>query len=141
MYVPEGSELISGPENLIPGQTWFGGYDWQPPTETVAELPGYATFASWMLLPQGDEQTSEFVYNLPGFVIQTIDGTSSYTLELLKQAGVEPYIVHVTVTPPAGTEIVEVFPAPLALEGDALNFAIELDKDQIIALTFRQSKQ
>jgi hypothetical protein len=37
VYVPENSQLISGPQHIVPGETWFGGYDWNRPTETFTE--------------------------------------------------------------------------------------------------------
>jgi hypothetical protein len=137
IYVPEGSQLASGPQHQIPGQTWFGGYDWQPATETVSELPGYSTFASWMLLPRGEEITSEYRYSLPQSVIQTEDGVSTYNLQLLKQAGTHPHLVQVSLTPPPGKTVVGASPEPTALENGTYNFEIELDSDQTVSLSYR----
>lgn len=137
VYAPAGSELISGPERLIPGQTWYGGYDWQKGTETLLELPGYTTFTSWMLLPRGEEISSEFRYNLPDSIIQREDGASIYTLQLVKQAGTRPTIVQVALTPPPGSTVINAEPEPMAIENNTYIFSIELDQDQTVTLTYQ----
>jgi hypothetical protein len=137
IYAPEGSELISGPQHLIPGQTWFGGYDWQPGSETFSELPGFTTFDSWMLLPRGEEIVSEFRYNLPESVVQTADEGGLYTLQLMKQAGAPPHIVQVSITPPPGKDVTNVSPEPTAVVEDTYIFTVELDSDRVISLAYR----
>ena len=137
VYVPQGSELVSGPEHVIPGQTWFGGYDWQPESGTLSELPGFTTFDSWMLLPRGEEVVSEFHYYLPESVLQQLDGSEKYTLQLMKQAGTPPHIVQVTVTPPPGRSVTAVSPEPTALKGGSYIFTLELDGDTAISMTYR----
>ncbi len=138
VYVPEGSQLESGPQHLIPGQTWFGGYDWQPATESLAELPGYTTFASWLLLPRGEEIVSEFRYSLPDSIVQRDeDGLTTYTLRLRKQAGARPHHVQVSVTLPPGKSVVSTSPEATAVENNTYIFAMELDSDQEISLAYR----
>lgn len=138
VYVPEGSQLESGPQHLIPGQTWFGGYDWQPATESLAELPGYTTFASWLLLPRGEEIVSEYQYSLPDSIVQhSGDGLATYTLRLRKQAGARPHHFQVAITPPPGKDVVSTSPDAAAVEGDTYFFSVELDGDQDISLTYR----
>jgi hypothetical protein len=137
VYVPEGSELVSGPEHVIPGETWFGGYDWQSESGTLSELPGFTTFDSWMLVPRGEEVVSEFHYNLPESVVQSLDGSEQYTLQLMKQAGAPPHILQVTITPPPGRSVTAVSPEPTALRGDSYIFSLELDGDKAISMTYR----
>jgi hypothetical protein len=137
VYVPEGSELVSGPEHMIPGQTWFGGYDWQAESSTFSELPGFTTFDSWMLLPRGEEIVSEFHYNLPESVVHYDDESGVYTLQLLKQAGAPAHIVQVSITPPPGMSVSGVSPEPTAIQGGSYIFSLELDGDKAISLAFR----
>ena len=137
IYTPEGSVLLEGPQHLIPGETWFGGYDIQRETETMSEIPGFTTFASWMLLPQGEEISSQFRYNLPGSVVRENGETSEYNLKILKQAGARPHYMQVSITVPAGKNIVETTPTPTAVEDDTYFFALELNSDQTISITYR----
>jgi hypothetical protein len=137
IYVPEGSVLLEGPQHLIPGETWFGGYDIQRETETLSEIPGFTTFASWMLLPMGGEISSQFRYNLPGSVNRENGGASEYNLQILKQAGARPHHMQVSVTIPAGKTIIDTSPNPTAVEEDTYFFALELDSDRTISLTYQ----
>lgn len=137
IYTPEGSELLEGPQHMIPGETWFGGYDLERETEVLSEIPGFTTFASWMLLPQGEEINSSFRYNLPQSIIQEEGARSEYRLEILKQAGARPHHVQVSVTVPPGKTVIDTFPVPTAVDNDTYIFALELDRDQIISLTYQ----
>ncbi len=137
VYVPEGSELRSGPDHLIPGQTWYGGYDWQRETETLSELPGFTTFASWMLVPRGEEVRSEFQYRLPESIIRAQEGDKLYTLNLLKQAGVPAYPVQAAITLPPGSTLIEAAPDPIAVDENTYYFTVDLDRDKSIALAYR----
>ena len=137
IYTPEGIRLSSGPKHQIHGQTWLGGYDWQPETESLSELPGYTTFASWMLLPRGEAISSEFRYSLPESVIHTENGTDIYSLQLLKQAGMRPHLVQVSLTPPPGKTVIAASPDPTAIENETYFFVVELDSDQTVSLSYR----
>ena len=137
VYAPAGSELISGPEHVIPGETWYGGYEWAPPPETTAELPGFTTFASWMLLPRGSEITSEFQYKLPATITRGTAAGRAYTLQLYKQAGIPPHLVQVRITLPSGAAMITAEPQPAARDGRTLFFNITLDKDQQITVVYQ----
>jgi hypothetical protein len=137
IYTPEGSVLLEGPQHIIPGETWFGGYDIQRETETLLEIPGFTTFASWMLLPRGEEISSQFRYILPGAIIQENGETSEYNLKIFKQAGTHPQYMQVSVTIPAGKTASDTSPIPTAVEGDTYYFALDLDSDQTISLTYQ----
>jgi hypothetical protein len=137
IYVPEGSVLLEGPQHLIPGETWFGDYDIQRESETLSEIPGFTTFDSWMLLPRGEEISSQFRYTLPGSVVREAGESYEYSLDILKQAGTRAQHVQVSVTIPAGKTILSASPTPAAVEGDTTIFALELDSDQTISLTYQ----
>jgi len=137
VYAPEGSTLISGPEHMIPGQSWFGGYDWSEPAASLAELPGFTTFASWMLLPRGADLSSEFQYQLPQTVTRSTAEGAEYALQLYKQAGVQPHRVQASITLPPGTALLDASPAPTAREGNTYTFSLELDRDQLVRLVYK----
>ncbi|MFN2138563.1 MAG: DUF4012 domain-containing protein [Candidatus Promineifilaceae bacterium] len=137
IYAPAGSELVAGPRHLIPGETWFGGYDWQLESQTLEELPGFTTFDSWMLLPRGETIESRFQYTLPETVVQQEGETRVYGLEVLKQSGVRPYTVQVSVTLPPASTYISAEPQPLAVEDNTLFFTIELDSDRALSISYR----
>ena len=137
VYVPEGSQLISGPQHLVPGETWFGGYDWDQPTEVVSELPGFTTFSNFMLIPRGASLISQYRYQLPATITQVDGQIRQYQLHLIKQAGVSPYQVLVTVTLPVGTKLESVSPELDKKDSTTLQFTIELDSDQWITVRYK----
>jgi hypothetical protein len=46
-------------------------------------------------------------------------------------------MVQVRITPPDGRAVVAAVPDPVAVEGDTYIFAVELDKDQTVAVAYR----
>jgi hypothetical protein len=136
VYVPENSRLISGPQHIVPGETWFGGYDWDRPTEAFTELPGFTTFANFMLLPRASELTSHYEYNLPPTVTQEDGQLQRYQLRLYKQAGAPEQQVQVAVTLPAGSRLLSTQPEPSAQDADTIFFTINLDGDQLITVAY-----
>jgi hypothetical protein len=136
VYVPENSQLISGPQHIVPGETWYGGYDWNRPTETFTELPGFTTFANYMLLQRASELTSRYEYDLPSTIIQEEGQFQRYQLRLYKQAGAPEQQVQVAVTLPPGARKVSIQPEPSALDADTIYFAINLDSDQLITVSY-----
>ena len=137
VYAPEGSQLISGPQHLVPGDTWFGGYDWNQPSQVSTELPGFTTFANFMIIPQSSELTSQYLYHLPPTITQDAGQFRQYQLHLIKQAGAPAQQVEIQVTIPEGATIASASPDPNRVELDTLHFAITLDRDQWISVTFK----
>lgn len=137
VYTPEGSQLNFAPQNLIPGDTWFGGYDVEHESQSLSELPGYTTFDTHFLLPQGQSITNEFQYTLPDSVIHTGEESSLYRLHLSKQAGVHPYHVQLSITVPPGKTVVDSYPDPVAIENNTVIYSINLDGDRTVAIAYR----
>jgi hypothetical protein len=137
VYVPENSQLISGPQHVVPGDTWFGGYDWDKPTEVSAELPGFSTFANFMLVPRDSELTSQYRYQLPATITQNNGRMQQYQLHLYRQAGAPVYPVQVAVTLPDGAQLVSAAPEPTAQESDTVHFTVDLDSDQVLTINYR----
>ncbi len=137
VYVPEGSRLISGPQHSVPGDTWFGGYDWNQPTEISTEVPGFTTFANFMFIPKGHELTSQYRYHLPTIITQDGDQLQQYRLHLVKQASASSRQTQVQVTLPEGAVFVSASPDPVKKESGPLYFEFDLDRDQWISIVFR----
>jgi hypothetical protein len=136
VYVPEGSELLAGPQHIVPGETWFGGYDWDRPTEVLAELPGFTTFANFMLLPRATEMTSQYKYMLPDTITANEGRSRQYQLDLYKQAGITDQEVEIAVTIPPGTQLISAQPEPNVQVGETVTFNFELDSDKTISVTY-----
>lgn len=107
VYVPAGSQLVESSRHTVPGSTLFSGRTWDATAQVVPEQPGLATFANFMLLPQGSEATAFFQYTLPAGVVETKDGALVYRLRVYKQPGTRPEALRIAVTLPAGTTLLE----------------------------------
>ncbi|NCF67371.1 MAG: DUF4012 domain-containing protein [Chloroflexi bacterium] len=138
VYVPEESRLDSGPQHVVPGDTWFGGYDWDHTTEVSAELPGFTTFANFMLLPRDAEVTSQYRYELPAAITQKEGQLRHYQLRLYRQAGAPVHPVQVAVTLPYNAQLVSAVPQPTAQEANTVYFTTDLDSDKTLTVTYRQ---
>jgi hypothetical protein len=136
VYVPENSRLISGPQHIVPAETWYGGYEWDRPTELLSELPGFTTFANFMLLPRASELTSQFTYALPPTITQDEGRHKKYQLRLHKQAGTPAQPVEIAVTIPHGARFLSAQPQPAAVENDTIYFNLDLNSDQTISVTY-----
>jgi len=137
VYVPENSQLISGPRHIVPAETWFGDFDWDRPTEEFTELPGFTTFSNFMLLPRGSEVTSQFVYDLPSTIVKNNGKFQQYQLQLHKQAGAAARPVEIAVTLPEGAQFVSAQPEPDLKERDTIHFTIDLDSDNFITVIYK----
>lgn len=137
VYVPAGSELTSGTEHRVPGASWFSGIDLTSTTEVYDELPGYTTFANYMLVEKGQQVTSNYAYTLPADVIQTDNGRSRYELVVFNQAGTGPEPVTISVTLPAGAKLLSAQPEPTAVIGSTVAFDLLLATRETITLEFR----
>lgn len=138
VYAPENSQLISGPQHIVPAETWLGGYDWDRPTEVLDELPGFTTFANFILLPRSSELTSQYEYELPSTIVKKDGDLQQYRLRLYKQAGTPDQPVQIAVTLPPGAQIDSVSPEPSRQDNGTIYFTIDLDSDQSITVNFNQ---
>ncbi len=136
IYVPENSRLISGPQHIVPAETWYGGYDWDRPTEVVTELPGFTTFANFMLLPKASELQSQYKYALPATITQDEGQQKQYQLRLYKQAGTPELPVDIAVSLPQDANFLSANPQPTAVENQTIHFNINLNSDQTISVTY-----
>ncbi|MCL4394693.1 MAG: DUF4012 domain-containing protein [Chloroflexi bacterium] len=93
-----------------------------------------AAFGGYMLLGLGSTKAVRFDYSLP----QVVDGQSDYVLHLEKQPGAPTMPVTVRVTLPAGWGIRSAVPAPTRQAGSTVEFAVTLDRDQVIQISLNR---
>ena len=136
VYVPENSTFISGPQHIVPAETWYGGYDWDQPTEIIAELPGFTTFANFMLLPRASELTSHYEYELPATITQERNQHRQYELQLYRQAGTAGQQIEVAVSLPDGARFISAEPEPSSRDAGTVYFKVDLAGDQLISLIY-----
>lgn len=137
VYAPGGSQLIDSSRILVPGETMFNGVTWDNEATVVEDLAGLATFANFMLVPQGGEQTATFQYELPEEVIQMEGAVNVYQLTVQKQPGLSPEQLLVMITLPEGSRIEEIVPVSGRSEGNRVLFDMALNKNTVFTIRYR----
>jgi hypothetical protein len=137
-YLPTGSFLLDSSRHVVPAETLFSGQTWDSTAQPVEEPTGLATFANFMLLPQGETAKFSLLYTLPAGVVQPqADGTTLYELRVNKQAGTRPEPLAIRVTLPQGAELVETSPSGALITGNVVTFESTLESNTILRLRFR----
>jgi hypothetical protein len=100
--------------------------------------PDAAIFDNFFVLKQGNSLQTFFRWSLPPMVVQgNRDGSATWRLRLIGQAGAGESPMQVTVTVPEGATIVEATPAGGAVFGRTATFTLRVEADQEISVTWR----
>ena len=137
VYAPGGSRLVDSSSHRVPGETLFNGQTWESAGQTYDELPGLATFGNFMLLARGAEETVHFQYELPAEVVVAENGDTVYRLIIHKQPGTRPEPLNLTVSLPAGANLVEASPAPTQVNDGNLMYETSLASHLELTVRFR----
>lgn len=120
---------------IAPGRSEL--VDATPELYATAELlpQARASFGGYFFVPRAERKTIRFEYRAPAVLK---DG-SSYTLRLEKQSGAPtmPVLVHIAL--PDGWRVQSANPVPTRAVGNAVEFAVTLDRDQDIRILFDRS--
>jgi hypothetical protein len=137
VYVPEGSQLISGSEYHVPSEATQKGEPINSITGVVNEQPGLTTWDNFLMIPYGGNASASYQYLLPKVTTLIDNGINQYQLTVRKQAGTDSDPATITVTLPAGTTFVNANPQPTRIDGETLFFDIILDTDKIITVSYQ----
>jgi hypothetical protein len=137
VYVPSGSQLISGTENNIPAESMRSGQAVHSTTGILNEHPDFTTWDNFMLVPYGQSVSTQYQYSLPQITTTDETGTKQYQLTIRKQAGTRPDTVSIAVTLPDGTALIDATPNPSKIENGIVFFDIILDSDKNISVTYQ----
>jgi len=141
VYVPEKSQLLQGPELPLPEgslrarDSGLGGTTLPPDVGPVEA--GKNVFATFFVVPPGEEREIVFGYELPPDVLEREGSSTRYRLLIQKQPGTAAIPLQVTVTLPEGSEVLSTQPeASLVLDG-AVVFETNLLVDRELEVVFR----
>ena len=137
IYTPEHSEIVNSSRHVVPGETLVSGRTWDSTAVTLNELPGFTTFANFIMVSQDESLSSTYHYRLPDNVVRRGDDFNQYWLTIVKQAGALPGPFHLTVTLPPNARLIEASPAPAKVDGTRLYFEINLDRDATVSVKYR----
>ncbi len=117
VYVPEGSLPIAATQGISA-------------TVESAEQ-GHLVFGGFFELPRAETREIRFDYQLPFDSIQS-DASSDYQLVWIKQPGVDPVSVHVTIVIPASLQVINAIPAPSSQYRSTVEFLLPPDRDSVL---------
>ena len=136
IYTPENSQILSSSRHVVPGETLVSGRTWDSTAVTVDELPGFTTFANFLMVSQDETLSSTYRYRLPDNVVQRGDDYHQYRLTIVKQAGTLPGPFHLSVSLPPNARLIEATPAPARVDGARLYFEITLEQDVTVSVKY-----
>ncbi len=108
LYVPGGSELVSGTTQPVPAGQLLNGAGWSGQVETFTGEAGAQVFAGLIMLPPGDNRQVLLSYRLPPSILQPAGpDLQEYSLRVQVQPGLEglPFLIEVKL--PQGFTLVE----------------------------------
>ncbi len=138
IYTPQGTQLLTASQHEIPGETMFSGRDWREPAQIIEEPIPLTVIANAFLLPWAQTLTSNYTYQLPPNVLQTVGGQQAYQLTIYKQAGTPAQPLQVVVQLPQGATLVSANPQPASVTNSAVTFTLMPDTNLRLEVTFQQ---
>jgi hypothetical protein len=140
VYVPEGSHLQTASPHPTPATYLLRGEDAAGEAEVLPDevLPdkGKAAFGQFFVVERGRALATRFEYALPR-VARSSEGQWHYTLLIQKQPGTDRTPVSLTIVLPPGTQLLVATPTPRVENERTLTFALKLDTDVIVEVTYR----
>jgi hypothetical protein len=136
LIVPAGVRLERGPSVVVNGQNLLR----QQPTTGKLDIellaPNKQSWGQLFLLPPQEIISLDYIYSLPPGTARQVDNQWHYNLYLQKQPGLDSSAVEVTVSLPAGAQLVESQPLPASQVAESLTFLLDLKMDMTIDLFY-----
>jgi len=137
VYVPMGSQLITGAEHHVPGNALRMGESINSVTGILNEQPGLTTWDNFLMIPYGQSVSSSYQYLLPQVTTMIDNDVKQYQLTIRKQAGTGSDSANISVILPTDAELIDANPKPSKIDGENIFFDIILDTDKIISVTYQ----
>jgi hypothetical protein len=141
VYVPEEGQLLEGPELTLPEGSLPIRYADVAGTALPPEVgpveAGKNVFATFFVVPPGEERVMVFRYQLPSDVLEKDGSTTRYTLLVQKQPGTLSVPLHIAVTLPAGSEVLSTNPEAESLTNGEVAVQTNLLVDRELEIVFR----
>ncbi len=136
VYVPAGSQLVSGPPPALPAGSLLarsGEAYPQPPISPTLQADDWEVWTVFFALEPLGQQTWTFVYDLPPDVLDySPDGSVRYRLWVFKQPGTGAAPLEVELVLPANSKVVSASPKDLPV------ISTDLKVDRTFELLFRR---
>lgn len=140
LYVPEGSELVEGPQLTLPEGSLRAREDGTAgvplATEILPAESGKDVFGVFCVVPPGERREMVFEYKLPSSVVEGGD-PRTYRLLVQKQPGTEAVPLRVEVKLPSGSSLVSTQPETSGPSQGSVVFESDLREDRLFEVIFR----
>jgi len=144
VYAPGGSQLLAATSHPVPAKWLLTGQAQSGTAQVLPDEKGKSVFASFFVLPRGQELETRFVYQLPPGTLDQTEKLGYYRLLIQKQAGAADLPLRVTLTLPPGAAIQAVEAPGLSSSDGAIQqtepyvvtFNMTLNTDQTIQVWF-----
>ena len=140
VYAPAGSQLQSATVHPVEADLLISGQPQSGEVEVLPEEKGKAVFASFFVLPRGQETETRFVYQLPPPVVERHEQGWRYRLLVQKQAGTRAVPLRVSLVLPPGARVEAAEPPAQGAEPDRLVFDTSLVTDQAFEVSFQYDR-
>jgi hypothetical protein len=135
VYVPEGSHLRFASPHPTPAAYLLRGEAAAGEAEVLPD-EGKAVFGQFFVVERGRALATRLEYDLPQ-VARLSEGQWHYTLLIQKQPGTGRTPASLTIILPPGTQLQAATPTPHVTDERTLTFALELDTDASVQITYR----
>lgn len=156
LYAPEGSELIKADGFTYPeeklfkvAEKWYKLDEDLQAVEQVQSIDetsgtivtkefGKTSFGNWVMTKPGQTTTVSFTYRLPFKLLKENSNYLSYSLLVQKQAGRvdDRFFSHISI--PTDWQVVWRDPAEIELNGNQLNYSIDLREDRYFGFVIKK---
>lgn len=138
VYAPPGTQLLAASTHPAPATAFSHQEAWAGQATQTTDNTGLTLLDNFVLVPYGQTAQMLFQYALPEAITHLLaEGSTEYSLQLMKQAGARPQAVNVTVILPPGTTYLNASPAPQQINGQTITFSLVLATDQTITVQYR----
>jgi len=135
VYAPRDSHLWAASPYPVPAEYLLRGVAASGVAEVLPSEGGKAVFAQFFVVEYGQTLTTRLAYDLPR-IVQSSEGWWRYTLLIQRQPGTDHTPVALTIALPPGAQLLTSTPPPRMVDGETLRFALELDTDIVIEVTY-----
>jgi hypothetical protein len=139
LYVPEGAELVEGPELTLPEGSLRARDDGVggTPLDTEVDLEtGKSVFASFFVVAPTERREMVYEYRLPGSVLEQRGSATVYRLLVQKQPGTLAVPLRVEVELPPGSVVVSSSPEATSFTDGQVTFETDLRTDREFEIVF-----
>jgi hypothetical protein len=140
VYAPGGSKLRDATAHPVAADWLISAEAQSGEAEILPQEKGKAVFASFFVLPRGQETQTHLVYQLPPATLERVEEGWRYRLLVQKQSGTKAVPLQVTLTLPPGANVVSAEPAARYPEPSKVVFRTTLATDQTFEVIFNASE-